>query len=51
MEQIIGLINVEHVQLQAEAYDVALDISFPKGNYYTCNTCTCSCYMYTVHVI
>jgi hydrocephalus-inducing protein len=35
VEQIIGLMHVENIQLQAEGYDVALDISFPKGmNYY-----------------
>ena len=30
--------HVESVQIQAEAYDVALDISFPKGKtkYFLC---------------
>lgn len=31
VEQIMGLMNTETVQIQAEAYDVALDISFPRG--------------------
>ena len=31
VEQIMGLMHVETVQVVAEAYDVALDISFPKG--------------------
>lgn len=31
VEQIIGLMHVESVQLIAESYDVALDISFPRG--------------------
>ena len=33
--------HVESVQIQAEAYDVALDISFPKGKtkYFLCYTC------------
>ena len=29
---IIGLTHAENIQVQAEAYDVALDMSFPKGN-------------------
>ncbi|KAJ8272065.1 hypothetical protein COCON_G00109240 [Conger conger] len=31
VENILGLVQTEHIQIQAEAYDVALDISFPKG--------------------
>ena len=31
VEQIMGLMHVETVQIQAEAYDVAMDISFPRG--------------------
>lgn len=31
VEQIMGLMHVESVQVVAEAYDVALDISFPRG--------------------
>ena len=27
----MGLMHVETVQIQAEAYDVAMDISFPRG--------------------
>ena len=27
----MGLMHVEAVQIQAEAYDVALDVSFPRG--------------------
>ena len=28
---VMGLAHAENIQVQAEAYDVALDISFPKG--------------------
>ncbi len=31
VEKIMGLMHVENIQVVAEAYDVALDISFPKG--------------------
>ena len=31
VEQIMGLVQAENVQVHAEAYDVALDMSFPKG--------------------
>lgn len=31
VEQNVGLMHVEQVVINAEAYDVALDISFPKG--------------------
>ena len=31
MEQIVGLMHVETIQVHAEAYDVAMDISFPRG--------------------
>ena len=31
VEQVMGLMHVETVQISAEAYDVAIDISFPKG--------------------
>ncbi|EDV21657.1 uncharacterized protein TRIADDRAFT_30117, partial [Trichoplax adhaerens] len=30
-EGVMGLIHVENILIQAEAYDVALDMSFPKG--------------------
>ena len=30
-DNIIGLIEQEPIQVIAEAYDVALDMSFPKG--------------------
>ena len=30
----MGLAHAENIQVQAEAYDVALDMSFPKGNFY-----------------
>ena len=29
----MGLTHAENIQVQAEAYDVALDMSFPKGIY------------------
>ncbi|CAH8559949.1 unnamed protein product [Schistosoma mattheei] len=32
LENIAGLIQVETIQVMAEAYDVALDITFPKGS-------------------
>ena len=32
MEQIMGLVQAENIQVHAESYDVALDMSFPKGN-------------------
>jgi len=31
VEQIMGLVQAENIQVHAEAYDVALDMSFPKG--------------------
>lgn len=31
VEQIMGLMNTETVQIHAEAYDVAMDVSFPRG--------------------
>lgn len=27
----MGLVQTENIQVHAEAYDVALDMSFPKG--------------------
>ncbi|XP_063716545.1 hydrocephalus-inducing protein homolog isoform X4 [Symsagittifera roscoffensis] len=30
-DQIMGLVQLENLQITAEAYDVALDMSFPKG--------------------
>ena len=27
----MGLVQVENIQVHAESYDVALDMSFPKG--------------------
>ena len=30
----MGLVQAENVQVHAEAYDVALDMSFPKGTVY-----------------
>lgn len=31
VEQIMGLVQAENIQVLAESYDVALDMSFPKG--------------------
>ncbi|XP_053255366.1 hydrocephalus-inducing protein homolog [Podarcis raffonei] len=31
VENILGIVQIENIQIIAEAYDVALDISFPKG--------------------
>ncbi|XP_069510876.1 hydrocephalus-inducing protein homolog [Ambystoma mexicanum] len=31
VENILGIVQIENIQILAEAYDVALDISFPKG--------------------
>nr|XP_006823299.1 PREDICTED: hydrocephalus-inducing protein homolog [Saccoglossus kowalevskii] len=31
VDNIVGLLHSENVQVQAEAYDVALDMSFPRG--------------------
>ncbi|KAG7468631.1 hypothetical protein MATL_G00145140 [Megalops atlanticus] len=31
VDSILGLVQTENIQILAEAYDVALDISFPKG--------------------
>ena len=31
VEQIMGLVQAENIQVHAESYDVALDMSFPKG--------------------
>ena len=30
-ENVMGLSHAENITVQAEAYDVALDMSFPKG--------------------
>ena len=32
VENILGLLQTEVIQVHAEAYDVALDMSFPKGS-------------------
>jgi len=32
VDNILGLLQTEVVQVHAEAYDVALDMSFPKGS-------------------
>ena len=42
VEQIMGLMHVEAVQIQAEAYDVALDVSFPRGEL-DCAGCVTNC--------
>ncbi|ESO12293.1 hypothetical protein HELRODRAFT_62889 [Helobdella robusta] len=44
VENLLGLIHTNNVQVSAEAYDVALDISFPKGSdggldYGLCKVC------------
>ena len=31
VDNIMGVVNTEPIQVIAEAYDVALDMSFPKG--------------------
>lgn len=31
VEQIMGLVQAENITVHAESYDVALDMSFPKG--------------------
>ena len=31
VDNIMGLVQSENIQVHAEAYDVALDMSFPKG--------------------
>ena len=31
VDNILGLLQTEVIQVHAEAYDVALDMSFPKG--------------------
>ena len=61
MENILGLMNSEPIQIHAEAYDVALDVSFPRGMYvhtyciyvaiyvriyYVCNEYSIYIYMY-----
>ena len=33
VEQIMGLVQAENIQVHAESYDVALDMSFPKGTF------------------
>jgi len=33
VDNIVGLVQTESIQVHAEAYDVALDMSFPKGWY------------------
>ena len=32
----MGVIRTEAIQVVAEAYDVAVDMSFPKGRFYIC---------------
>ena len=32
VDSIMGCVQYENIQVHAEAYDVALDMSFPKGN-------------------
>jgi len=32
VDNILGLLQTELIQIHAEAYDVALDMTFPKGN-------------------
>ena len=32
VDNVLGLLQTEVIQVHAEAYDVALDMSFPKGN-------------------
>lgn len=32
----MGLVQAENIQVTGEAYDVAMDISFPKGEIYQC---------------
>ena len=34
VEQIMGLVQAENIQVHAESYDVALDMSFPKGTFF-----------------
>ena len=34
----MGLVQTENIMIYAEAYDVALDMSFPKGTYGLCLT-------------
>ena len=29
----MGLVQIENISINAEAYDVAMDISFPRGVY------------------
>ncbi|XP_030060864.1 hydrocephalus-inducing protein homolog [Microcaecilia unicolor] len=31
VQNILGIVQIENIQILAEAYDIALDISFPKG--------------------
>ena len=35
----MGLVQAENIQVIGEAYDVALDISFPKGKLWQFNLC------------
>ena len=36
----MGLSHAENITVQAEAYDVALDMSFPKGKNQICHRCS-----------
>ena len=40
----MGLMHTENIAITAEAYDVAMDISFPRG------TCIYTCHPYDLHV-
>ena len=43
VEQIMGLMHVEPVHIQAEAYDVAMDVSFPRGEQTCLSVCLSVC--------
>ena len=38
-DTIMGLAHAENISVQAEAYDVALDVSFPKGKLLVIQCC------------
>lgn len=35
VENILGVVYTENINILAEAYDVSLEITFPKGSYYS----------------
>lgn len=35
VENILGVVHTENINIVAEAYDVSLEITFPRGSYFS----------------